>query len=328
MTASDKYSSPAAFRRALTDRIRQAAKAGRWTMPQLQRQVAYDRLLARLYQADDSWVLKGATALLARALGTRGTLDIDLYRETARGTAEADFRHAAAADIGDWFHFEVGGGSPVGTGGTRLPVTALIGPTAWAQFHVDLIIADLQMTGQPEEVMPLAKDAIPAVTQQRYRAYPLTDHIADKVAATYERYGQAHLPSTRYRDLVDLVSIAKGASVPADGLLTALTSEFQRRQLPLPASFDVPDRRLWETGYSAEARRSSLTSDRTLTEALATARGFLDPVLAGTAYGKWDSRCQQWQEPGDTTSSEGELPATSGAITRSVLSRPRCTRLG
>ena len=47
MTAADRYSTPASFRRALTDQLKLAAKSSRWTMPQLQRQVAYDRLLER-----------------------------------------------------------------------------------------------------------------------------------------------------------------------------------------------------------------------------------------------------------------------------------------
>jgi hypothetical protein len=84
MTAADRYSTPASFRRALTDRLKLAAKSSRWTVPQLQRQVAYDRLLERLYLVDGGWVVKGATALMARDLGTRGSIGIDLYREVAR----------------------------------------------------------------------------------------------------------------------------------------------------------------------------------------------------------------------------------------------------
>lgn len=96
MTAADRYSTPASFRRALTDRLRLAARESRWTVPQLQRQVAYDRLLERLYLVDAGWIVRGATALLARDLGVRGTLDIDLYRQAAREVAEADLRRAAA----------------------------------------------------------------------------------------------------------------------------------------------------------------------------------------------------------------------------------------
>jgi hypothetical protein len=91
MTAADRYATPAAFRRALTDRLKTLAGSGHWTLPQLQRHVAYDRLLERLYLLDRDWVVKGAAALMARELGTRSTLDIHLYREisTARqpGTA-------------------------------------------------------------------------------------------------------------------------------------------------------------------------------------------------------------------------------------------------
>src|SRR6266511_604296 len=108
MTRSDSYPSPQAFRQALTDRLREAAKAGPWTLPQLQRQIAYDRLLERLYLVDDGWVVKGATALLARGIGVRATIDIDVYREAARDVAEVDLRAAAAKDIGDWFAFEIG----------------------------------------------------------------------------------------------------------------------------------------------------------------------------------------------------------------------------
>jgi Nucleotidyl transferase AbiEii toxin, Type IV TA system len=295
MTAADRYATPASFRRALTDRLKLAAQGSRWTMPQLQRQVAYDRLLERLYLIDGDWVVKGATALMARDLGTRGTIDIDLYREAARELAAADLRRAAATDIGDWFRFEIGTGSPVGNAGIRLPVNSVIGATTWVAFHVDLIGSGLRMTGHPEDVPPLARGAIPEVAQHGYKAYPLVDHVADKVAATYERYGQARMPSTRYRDLVDLISIVTGSSVPAEAQRTALASEFERRLLPWPEAFDVPDRALWEAGYNAEARRSALTVGRTLDEALPLIKRFIDPLLNGTASGLWDRALGQWQ---------------------------------
>jgi hypothetical protein len=94
VTAAERYATPIAFRRALTDRLKSLAGTSRWTLPQLQRHVAYDGLLERLYQFDQGWVVKGATALMARDLGTRGTLDIDLYREISLTAAEANLRRA------------------------------------------------------------------------------------------------------------------------------------------------------------------------------------------------------------------------------------------
>src|ERR1700735_829611 len=84
VTAQDRYATPNAFRRALTDRLKLLAESSHWTVPQLQRQVAYDRLLERLYQFDRGWVVKGATALMARELGARATLDIPLPRDPPR----------------------------------------------------------------------------------------------------------------------------------------------------------------------------------------------------------------------------------------------------
>jgi hypothetical protein len=296
MSDQRAYGSPAAFRRALTDKLRDKARSGRWTLPQLQRQIAYDRLLQRLYTVDQGWVVKGAVALLTRDLGVRATVDIDIYREVEREVAEADLRDAAAQDIGDWFRFQVGAGRPIGNGarGVRLPVTASIGPAVWAECHVDLVGSDGRMTGEPDDVPPLARVVMPDVEQHGYRAYPLVDHIADKFAAILQRYGDLQMPSTRFKDLVDLVAIVTEASVEADAVKVALTSEADRRGIMLPETFDVPDRRLWELGYAAEARRSLLPAAHSLAEALAAVGAFVDPLLDGTASGLWDPGTHRW----------------------------------
>jgi hypothetical protein len=268
------YGSPDAFRRALTDRLRAAARESRWDLPQLQRQMAYDRLLERLYFVDDGWIVKGAAALLAREIGVRASIDIDVYRAKALEIAEAELRAAAARDIGDWFRFEIGPRQPAGDGSpaVRLPVSAYIGQTEWASFHVDLVGSDIVMTGTPDDVPPLARVAIPDVEQHGYRAYPLVDHIADKIASMFQRYGRGQQPSTRFRDLVDLVSIT----------------------ITLPERFDVPDRAAWEAGYAREAERSLLPYAKTLDEALAAVRPFIDPLLDGSAAGSWDHERRCW----------------------------------
>jgi len=295
MTDVRSYGSPAAFRRALTDRLKDLATASRWTLPQLQRQMAYDRLLERLYVADRGWIVKGAAALLARGIGVRATAAIDLYREPAREVAEAVLRRAAAADIGDWFRLEIHAPRPLAdTGGVRLPVTAFVGDTVWAAFHADLAAADVRMTGEPEHVPPLAAVVMPDVEQHGYRAYPLVDHVADKVCAMIERHGAVGAPSTRYKDLVDLVAIVLAGSVEAGPQTAALRSEATRRGLRLPERLTAPDRALWEPGYAAEAGRSFLPTARTLDGALATAGPFLDPLLDGTARGTWRPRDARW----------------------------------
>lgn len=280
MTEDRRCPNPVAFRRALTDRLEALAKEGRWTLQQLQRQMAYDRLLERLYLVDDGWIVKGATALLARDLGMRATIDVDVYRARVAEVAEAELREAVRRDIGDWFRFEIGPARVMGgcNAGVRLPVTAFVGATPWAEFHVDLVGADLRMTGAPEPVPPLARIVMPDVEQHGYRAYPLADHVADKVVATFQRYGPQQLPSTRYKDLIDLVGIVTGANLAAVATRIALSSEAERRKVALPDRFDVPDRALWERGYAAEAHRWLITRASTLDDALGVVRPCLDPL--------------------------------------------------
>ena len=290
MSPESAYQTPRAFRSALTERIKERAKSGRWTVQQLQRQFAYDRLLERLYLVDDGWVVKGAVALIARDLGFRGSLDIDIYRDVASEVAVADLRRAVEFDI-DWMTFETGAPEPINDGkGVRLKIRAIIGGSTWAEFSVDFVGTDLRMTGQPDEVPPLVQGIVPDLVQHGYRAYPIVDHVADKVAAMFERHGPNRLPSNRYRDLVDLVVFADGVTVEADAQRAALRSEFERRGLAWPKCFGVPDETRWKEGYEAEAKRSLMTTATTLEAALAVVGPFLDPLFNRGATGTWTNR--------------------------------------
>lgn len=113
------YTTPAAFRRALTDKLRvMASTNGPWPLPDLQRQFAYDRLLVRLYLLDDGWILKGSTALLARHIAVRHTIDIDVYRAVSREQAERDLRAALFLDGGDCLRSMPARGAPSRMGRT------------------------------------------------------------------------------------------------------------------------------------------------------------------------------------------------------------------
>lgn len=167
------YAGPGAFRRALTDHLKANAAQGRWTLAQLQRQLAYDRLLERLYLLDDGWIVKGATALLARDLGMRATIDVDVYREQVAPEAEVDLRAAVGREIGDWFRFEVGPGRPIGEGenGVRLPVTAA---TRLDRRAVTLLLAAIaHATGSHEHRH---------ITHDPERHHHLGDHLMLLVA--------------------------------------------------------------------------------------------------------------------------------------------------
>jgi hypothetical protein len=297
-----RYADPGALRQAIADRLRHLARDRPGAqLSDLQRQFAYDRLLARVFSTEpEAWVLKGATALLARLHGSaRHTLDIDLYRRGASlDRAEAALRAAASTDLGDFFRFTVEPGRRIAEGRAtvRVPITAYLGATVFARFHVDLV-SGVVMTGAPDDVSPLVRVELPGIMSVHYRAYPIVDHIADKVCALVElqpRAGRPPQASTRYRDLADLVVIAHTQRVDAAALWTALASESRRRGVELPATFSAPNAPGWRAGYARVARDVPGLAERDVDAATTSVKRFLDPVLGKTATGSWRLDRQGW----------------------------------
>lgn len=299
------FRDPRALRRSVTDRLAALTRAdARLDLSVLLRQFAYDRLLYRIFSGPDAerWVLKGATALLVR-LGpdARHTLDVDLYRRSGGADeAEEALRAAARRDVGDLFRFEIAPGRRIGGPGEtrRLRVVAYLGAREFASFGVDLV-TDLNVTDAVEEIDPLLAGAVPGLPSSRYRVYPIPDHIADKVCALHEMHPRTEgpaQPSTRYRDLVDLATIARNMKVDAGAVQIAIRSEASRRHLTLPDSLTIPSTPGWPAGFARELRNAPTAVDRTLDAALATARGLIDPILQGSAIGIWDPGAQAWSD--------------------------------
>lgn len=301
-TPHGPYSSPQALNRALTDLLRARARHRPGvTLDSLRRHFAYDRLLTRVFTGPDAqhWVLKGATAMLSRLAGdARHTRDIDLYRQEADLiVAEKALRAAATTGAGDFFRFTLGPARRITQGRhtLRMPVVAYLGLQEFSRFHVDLV-TDLTMTGLPDEVPPLVPISITGVTRTTYRAYPIADHIADKICAmieTHDRSDGQPQPSSRYHDLADLATFARTATVNAHALTRALRSEATRRGLELPHKLTVPDPS-WGPGYAQVARDNPRLADRDLAQALKTAAALIDPALTMTAAGTWDPVGHAW----------------------------------
>jgi hypothetical protein len=301
--SEQRYASPQALRRAVTDRLRElAGQRSGARLGDLLRQFAYDRLLARAFTTDpDRWVLKGAAAMLARLpAAARHSKDIDLYSQTGDlDEAERALRRAATVDLGDYFRFELGPARPLEQEkAMRVPVTAYLGPTEFASFHADLV-AGLSMTGTADEVRALIDIDI-GLPQPRYRVYPVADHIADKVCAMVEmhpRKSGEQAASTRYRDLVDLATFARSSEIDGEALTVALRSESRRRGLTLPDQLADPPGADWPAGYARAVREAPNLPDRDLQGALHTVRSMLNPILAGEQVARWDSTILSWLSP-------------------------------
>jgi hypothetical protein len=291
------------MRQAIDDRLRHFLHGRPGSqLSDLQRQFAYDRLLTRAFFAEpDRWVLKGATAMLARLGGrARHTLDVDLY--SSRGDldeAEEALNIAAAIDLSDYFRFALSPGRRIlqGQNARRIATEAYLGVTAYARFHVDLVTG-LELRGAPEEVAPLVPIDVPDLIRTSYSAWPVAAHIADKVCAMIEshpRQGGEAVPSTRYRDLADLVLFAHAVSIDAKELGDVLAAEAARRGLRLPEALPNPEGPGWRSGYARVAREAPDLEEVDLDAALRTTRRFVDPVLSYAAAGAWDPRTLEWR---------------------------------
>lgn len=220
-TVVDLYRTPAAFRRALMDWLKQASQTSRFGTTQLLAQFVYDRFLARVIGGDPhTWVLKGGTSLLPRLSHARHTKDIYLWFTEDLDDAEHRLIELASVDLGDYISFvATTKGAFVGKGdiaGRRFHIDAALGDKPLYRFTVD-VVTGVAMTGTPEDVPSLAPIQIPGITTITYPAYPISDHIADKLSGVMAVQTDGR-PSSRYRDLVDLILIAHERSVEATAL--------------------------------------------------------------------------------------------------------------
>jgi Nucleotidyl transferase AbiEii toxin, Type IV TA system len=253
-----RYETPSAFRSALKDRFGQIARTDRrYSVDELQRQFGYDRALARLFSSDDAdrWVLKGAGALLARLTTARHSKDVDMFFDATNadvGDAVDALQAALRVDLGDHFGFDVTRVSPLQeeAKGARVHVSARLGPTPFATFHIDVVVATA-MTGTPDVVAPLTPLDIEGLIRPNYRVFPVPDHLADKFCATIGTYPQSGQPasSSRVKDLVDIAIIATTQTVGSKALRIAIITNAAVRRLELPGRFAVPDPVGWTIRY-------------------------------------------------------------------------------
>jgi hypothetical protein len=176
----------------------------------------------------------------------------------------------------------------------NLDVNARLGPTPFASFHIDVVVGTV-MTGTPDIVAPLTPLDIEGLIRPRYRVFPIADHLADKLCATIGSYPRTGQPtsSSRVKDLVDIAIIASTQTVQAAALTAAVTSNAAMRKIELPQRFTVPDAAGWATRYPRVAAEAPGPAPD-FAMAVAQASQIFDPILNGTAVGRWSPSSRSW----------------------------------
>jgi predicted nucleotidyltransferase component of viral defense system len=297
-----KYTNAAVFRQALEQRLKNEAAATDLGLARLRKRVAFELFLRRLLVvAPDRWVLKGALALDFRlATTTRSTKDIDLGRDDDKAAAIRDITAAQQLAMDDFFTFAATRTDELHDtdefSAVRFHVTAQLAGRTFEQFLVDIGFSDT-ISWTPDIIHTSDLLSFAGIKPLALPAIPLPQHLAEKVHAYTRRYGASGQPSTRPKDLVDILLIENSTTIDAGPLRHALKSTFaERTRQPLPASLPPPPA-TWADPYRRLA--DTVHVEGNLSAAFARAAAFLDPVLAGRTDGQWDTRHHEWVAPAE-----------------------------
>jgi hypothetical protein len=292
------YQTPAAFKSALEQRLKQASNGGA-DLNRRRQLLIFDRFLARVTQAlGDAVILKGGLVLELRLERARTTKDIDLRMSGSPDEILEALQQAGQLELGDYMTFlvqpdtqlpEITGDGIVYEGYRFKAECRLSGRIYGQAFGVDVAFGD-PIVGEPDPIRAEDKLAFAGIEPPTLLLYPLASHIAEKLHAyTMPR----NRPNSRVKDLPDIALLATAGTLDPKALRAALEQTFQRRDthaipdsLPTPA----PD---WKRPYAAMAERDELPwpTLAAVTEAVAK---FLDPILTSQSVTKWKPDEWRW----------------------------------
>jgi predicted nucleotidyltransferase component of viral defense system len=293
-----RYETPAAFKRALEDRLQAGSDTG-VDFARRRQLLVFDRFLARVVATfGDAAILKGGLVLELRLERARTTKDIDLRLQDQNDDVLPKLRAAGQLDLGDFMVFEVGAnpdnpeitGDGVRYDGFRYRAECRLAEKVYGQpFGVDVAFGD-PLLGEVELITADDVLAFAGIAPPMVRVYPVETHLAEKLHAyTMPR----SRPNTRVKDLPDLALLGTIRPLDAELVRAALQRTFAFRGVqPLPALFPPPPK-AWAVPYARMAEQDGLPW-RTLEEVESAARAFLGPVLEGPLRASWSPRSWGW----------------------------------
>lgn len=291
-----KYATPAAFKAALEDRLRNQCERSQ-DIGRLRQLVVYDRFLCRVLSAVDlSFVLKGGVVLELRLPFARATKDIDVCASGSPDGLLGALQRAGRSPI-DPLRFEVSVDPKHPTieaegmvyEGFRFRVQCTLAAKPYGRrFGLDVAFAD-PMHGCLETLPASDWFSFAGLEGVPIPVVPVETHIAEKLHAyTVPR----DRPNSRLKDLPDLALLALIRPIDASVLRAAIERTFSHRGTHVPPSILPPPPDNWAVRYPRFSRGSGLPW-ATLEEAEQAAADFLNPVLSGNS-GLWDPTQARW----------------------------------
>lgn len=263
----------------------------------------FHRLLCRVFAGgNDSFVLKGGRAMLARTADARATRDIDLL-STEGGLDEAlgELVRLAGTDLGDFVTFEFAGSRPIKAedeyrDGLSARFVPMVGAKRLQPVSDDLVVDEVPLEGA-ERIAPADRVEVDGIETCDYLVYPVEAALADKLCGIVETHGGR--ASSRVKDLADIAVYATAAAVDGSRLQSRLRREAGARRISLGNAFALPE--AWGASQARQfarlCRGTGLPGTlREMEAAAELAAALLDPALRGEADGLvWDPAELGWK---------------------------------
>ena len=250
MNKPKKYATPIAMRTALEERLNRFARENNQDISRLRRQVAFDRLLARLFtgQQSNRLVLKGGYAIELRMNQARTTKDIDISIDDRKlGVANDEknlhqlIQHVAALNLNDYFEYTVGESildlENAVYGGYRFPIDCRMAGRRFTHFNIDIAAGDVWL--DTHEKIPghqwlnfagISTPEFPVISSEQQFAEKLHSYSLPR-----------QTQNSRTKDLIDLILLIERCALDPEFLREAIKKTFQKRKThEVPAVLEKP----------------------------------------------------------------------------------------
>ena len=180
--------------------------------------------------------------------------------------------------------------------GLSVVFTPWLGPKRMQPISIDLVVDEIPLE-EAEIVTPVDRIRVEEVEVCDYLIYPVESALADKLCAMIEQHDGR--PSSRVKDLVDVLVYATTCTVDGGKLTSSIRREAGARRLTLAESFAIPEE--WEGAYGRQFTKlctQTGLSDvhASIAEATKLAAKLFDHALCGEAEGhSWHPESFEWR---------------------------------
>lgn len=268
-----KYKTTHAFRKALEDRLKTVAEKENIALERLRKRIAFDRLLARLFNSKNPiWLLKGGYAIEFRLQNiARATKDIDFSIPHMTEPTSDKVLQLLPTEVrkeqDDGFAFLIG--TPMADldqafdGGWRFPVESRLDNRTFAKFHLDVGVGDA-IVSDPDWIEGSDFLNFAGIPPAKAALLPKEQHFAEKIHAY--SYPRTERLNSRTRDLVDLVLFIEQGLPKKEKIREAVNATFNKRKSHAVPVKLAPPPEIWREAYAALAAERGVTR-KTMDEA-------------------------------------------------------------